>query len=322
MNPEPKNDMRNILNVTTGIAAFCAVSFELSAAQLAYDGFADSEYTLGAINEQAPVVSGFAASGWAGNGAVSEINLSYVSGSTLETTGYGYIRNNGAVIRGLDVSTTGPFSSLLNSAQTAIGGDNTGTVFGSFLLYSPNAEFSGFIELNKEGARNFRLGINNGEWSRRIGGGGWVAFPEAPAVVAGATNLVVYSINFDNGNERSAIEVWINPVLGAGTPTPTVSFDVGDLIEFDDVELALYFSEDALLDEVRFGESFADVTPTTGGGVGPQYGVFSSYAIVDGFADTGEWLGMVYVAHYPWVYVVDLGGYLYAGGDNWFYAPK
>jgi hypothetical protein len=313
--------MKLSLGLTMSMVAACGLAMNMHGATLAYDGFAEADYSLGALNEQAPVVSGFGSAAWAGNGALTAINLTYVSGEELQTGGYAYIRNNGAVIRGLDVSPTGPFASYLNSAQTRIGGDNTGTVFGSFLLYAPNAEFSGFIELNDGGARSFRLGINNGVWSRRIGGGGWVVLPDAPVVEAGSNNLVVYSINFDRGDARTAIEVWINPVLGAGTPTPTVSFDVGDLIQFDDVEMSLYFSEDGLMDEIRFGESFADVTPIVGGG-GDDYGPFNEYDIVDGYADTGDWMGMVYVLTYPWVWVVDLQAYVYSGGDNWFNIPK
>jgi hypothetical protein len=239
-------------------------SLTIHAAQLAHDGFADTAYPPAGISGQGPAVSGFTGT-WSGSGSISgDTNLIYAPGGiTLDSDGYSYIRTDGAATRPMDVSTSGPFAAYLNSAQTDIGGDNTGTLFGSFLMTSPNASGSGFIELNNGGARSFRLGINNGAWSRRIAGGGWGTLDGAPAVVAGVTNLVVYSITFDRGDGRAAIDVWINPTLGAGTPAPTSSFDVGDVIAFDDVEMGLYFGEAGYMDEIRFGESFVDVTPFT-----------------------------------------------------------
>jgi hypothetical protein len=51
-------------------------------------------------------------------------------------------------------------------------------------------------------------------------------------------------------------------------------------------------------------------------------GDFSEYIVTDGWVDTGDWLGLVYVDTYPWVYVLDLGKYAYAGGSGWFYLNK
>jgi hypothetical protein len=53
------------------------------------------------------------------------------------------------------------------------------------------------------------------------------------------------------------------------------------------------------------------------------YGPFDDYVIVDGYADTGDWLGVVYVGNYPWVYVFDLQMYTYATDPaGWVYLPK
>ncbi len=54
----------------------------------------------------------------------------------------------------------------------------------------------------------------------------------------------------------------------------------------------------------------------------PDYGPFNDYPVVDFWADTGAWLGWVYLKHYPWVYVFDLGAYVYSGGDAWFFLVK
>lgn len=52
-------------------------------------------------------------------------------------------------------------------------------------------------------------------------------------------------------------------------------------------------------------------------------GVFAEYDLVDGYVDTGDWLGWVYVADYPWSYVLSLEKYIYMSEPaGWAYVPK
>lgn len=63
----------------------------------------------------------------------------------------------------------------------------------------------------------------------------------------------------------------------------------------------------------------------TAAGSAPEMGpgVFAEYEMVDGYIDTGDWLGMVYAADYPWTYVFDLGKHVYfTGNDGWTYVPN
>ena len=55
---------------------------------------------------------------------------------------------------------------------------------------------------------------------------------------------------------------------------------------------------------------------------GPALGDFSDYEIVDGFVDTGDWMGSVWIESYPWVWSADSAKWLYAGTGGWFYFPK
>lgn len=52
-------------------------------------------------------------------------------------------------------------------------------------------------------------------------------------------------------------------------------------------------------------------------------GVFAAYALADGWVDTGDWLGPVYVARYPIVYVHRLQRFLFSPDNlaqpGWFY---
>ena len=73
---------------------------------------------------------------------------------------------------------------------------------------------------------------------------------------------------------------------------------------------------------VRSGDN---VVVTVGGEAGPTW---YGYAITDGFADTGSWLGWLYVEQAPWVYSYRLTGWLYAPAEQavdaggWFYTTQ
>jgi hypothetical protein len=54
----------------------------------------------------------------------------------------------------------------------------------------------------------------------------------------------------------------------------------------------------------------------------PGPGPFAPWTVVDGWVNTGAWLGQVYVGHYPWVFLHKLGRYVYAADNEatlWFY---
>ncbi|MCD8483350.1 MAG: hypothetical protein LR015_12235 [Verrucomicrobia bacterium] len=51
-------------------------------------------------------------------------------------------------------------------------------------------------------------------------------------------------------------------------------------------------------------------------------GVFEDYDVENGWVDTGDWLGWVYVEHYPWVFNNSLQNWMYAAVDGWFYVVR
>lgn len=223
---------------------------------IAYDGFGFDDYSLAGIDGQNPDIMGFTGA-WSGNGSVIDENLSYLE---LWTQDYCYRRSNGSASRSLDVSPTGPFASLIDDS----GFIASNILYVSFLMTSPNTNFSGFFELQDSGSRAARIGINDGIWSRRIGGGGWSPLPAADEVVMGATNLVVFRLDLNAGGNRQYYRVWINPeFLGEGGDIASyyIDFDVGTIVKVDGIMMASYFSEESLIDEIRLGTSYADVTP-------------------------------------------------------------
>ncbi|MEX0321422.1 MAG: hypothetical protein AB3N63_04645 [Puniceicoccaceae bacterium] len=102
----------------------------------------------------------------------------------------------------------------------------------------------------------------------------------------------------------------------------TVTVNFGDPDEYVGVFTA---------DGTEVQASSFDIDPTTG----PTYGstnpamaaTWMGYAIMDGWVDTGDWLGKVYVADAPWIYVYDTMSWMLAPDEgmldmgNWVYLP-
>lgn len=59
-----------------------------------------------------------------------------------------------------------------------------------------------------------------------------------------------------------------------------------------------------------------DAEPT----MGP--GEFSDYELVDGWVNSGDFMGWVYVGDYPWVRPLALDKYIFASGSGWYYIAK
>lgn len=86
--------------------------------------------------------------------------------------------------------------------------------------------------------------------------------------------------------------------------------------KFDDPDLYIHSQ---MVFEVR--NAFLTTSPGADPVMGP--GVFSDFAMVNGYVDTGDWLGTVYAADYPWVYVFDMSKFVYfADEGGWTYLLK
>ncbi|MGC9449928.1 MAG: hypothetical protein ACP5I4_00655 [Oceanipulchritudo sp.] len=104
--------------------------------------------------------------------------------------------------------------------------------------------------------------------------------------------------------------------LGAGTPAVSLSYldtNTLDAVDvFDTFLISFQGFVEVIIDDVQIGL------------VGGQPQTWNGYAVDEnGIADTGAWMGMVYVGNDPWVYVYDLGAYTYITDDSgWVYVPK
>ncbi|MGC9452095.1 MAG: hypothetical protein ACP5I4_11680 [Oceanipulchritudo sp.] len=115
----------------------------------------------------------------------------------------------------------------------------------------------------------------------------------------------------------------VKDALSAGQITSGKSFAMGllqtEFDDFDPAEIPVGFADLGRMTILAAEQSFFtlsfDEQPV-------DYGPFNDYPIEDFYADTGAWLGWVYLKHYPWVYVSELGAYVYSGGDAWIFISK
>jgi hypothetical protein len=76
------------------------------------------------------------------------------------------------------------------------------------------------------------------------------------------------------------------------------------------------------IDPFYFDDIHIDLTgvnlsvPGEGSGCDNGPGVFAAYCVTNGWATTGDYMGDVYVTHYPWVFVHDLQQYAFIGGGD------
>jgi hypothetical protein len=219
--------------------ALCAAS--ANAVIFAYDGFVTGgapNYVGGdeLLAVQNPTVSGFSGA-WStpSNGIrVSDTGLSYGS---LSVTG-GSLFRDGSTKEG-----TRALTSQINS----------GTVYSSFLLQSSVVSNRSQVYYDSL----FRVGINGGNFSYRIGGDTNIS-----AATADVTNLFVVKFDFTTPSAVTA-DIYVNPTIGGTEPAATVSGIGLGAFNIDDIKLyhGSGGSGVTTFDEIRFGDSFAAVTP-------------------------------------------------------------
>ncbi|MBC8142340.1 MAG: hypothetical protein H7Y38_12960 [Armatimonadetes bacterium] len=223
-----------------------AANAPANAAPIAYDGF---DYATGS-----PITGQTGGTGWVGawtgdNDLVATPGLGF---DTLSTIG-GYVDS--------DNNFNGVFRTL--AQQNTANGD----LWGSFLVASGDSgNTNGFMGLSllQDGGEQIIFGkLFNGSAFYNFGvlaGANNGASATGTAQITGAASLFVFQ--FDNTGSGLNINAWINPTPGTLTPD-TTAFSVTNVadisfnrIRFDNGGGASYD-----YDEVRFGTTFADVSP-------------------------------------------------------------
>ena len=235
-----------------------------NAAILAYEPF---NYPLGAIN----------------NGAVST-----ATGTPTATTGGGFsgtwfAGGAGTTIVGgltypglqtdnsaLQWSTSVPYQG--ENLAAAILPANTPTVYVSFLYNAPSytANKTGFAVDNGAGQnKGYYMGMTApGTFgvATVVNGSGTVLGTAAGTISFGTTYFIVVKFDKDSGGtEYKSGSIWINPAPGSSQPAASGTFTgtYTDMNKIADFLTALGGSA-VITDEIRFGTTWADVTPASG----------------------------------------------------------
>ncbi|MEM7626066.1 MAG: PEP-CTERM sorting domain-containing protein [Planctomycetota bacterium] len=162
------------------------------------------------------------------------------------------------VYRGLGVGD--PFLSLRNGGASAPFGAEGETIWFSALFNVSDDSGNRRIQQVVDGSNtnSLQIGVINGNWG--IQGANSVIGDSGIDAVAGETTLLVWSQTYDfDGGPGSIAELWVNPDVNALTPGTADAVVNGQPV--NPWQGFRFRDNSYTIDELRFGETFADVTP-------------------------------------------------------------
>ncbi len=179
--------------------------------------------------------------------------------SKMNLTGGGTYRGSG---RNLDNSLDGPYAAWLND-ETRIGTNNT-TLYLSFLAHNLNDQYRFGLSSGTSWAwspKYFSVESQNDMFVLTINE---VNYTTGIAFNKNETYLVVAKLDF-NTESGNTVSLWINPT-SLGNDAPAADFIVTETVAttmaFNSVNWYPGSGNDqGIIDEIRFGATFADVTP-------------------------------------------------------------
>ncbi|WP_442484998.1 PEP-CTERM sorting domain-containing protein [Aeoliella sp. SH292] len=260
------------------LLTFCSVGLTMlaltgthsQAALLAYDGF---DYAEGPLSGNGSASDAGFAGAWsqgANSGNVISTGLTF---GTLQVSGGAVDFSNGD---GSSSTLTTTNFRTLDAAYNDPTDTSTGELWWSFLI-QPGAytgtPFAGLSFYTDAAGTNADLGTN----TRNSSGSLVYGFSDLDItnnflltdvdVVDGETVLVVARVILGGGSNTSAhnedrIHLYINPAIGGGTPAISDA-NANVTADFQTIRFASANGQPFVMDEFRFGETFADVTPST-----------------------------------------------------------
>lgn len=208
--------------------------------------------------------------------------LSY---SGLFTTGGGYgssVSNQSLTAgRALRMSS---FDYLVKSTNTNVVGQTNSSLFSSFVVRRESgAQNTAYVYLNNGGfaasanESRLRIGVSGNNrwaiWVRNAANSGFDLIETSITANNGSNNLIVAEVAF--GNTNDVIRLWVNPTaLGGTAPAATLTYTTtftGSTVtgRHQDMEfntVGFYGSSNSgaiLIDDIRFGDTYRAVTPTS-----------------------------------------------------------
>jgi pectate lyase len=191
-----------------------------------------------------------------------------VTTNSLDGTSLGLEASSGNKV----TTTTSSSSGTYNPFSTGIA---TGTVYYSFLLRVNSTSGLSSVGTNLTGLLRSGSASSyyNDLWLRSDGvdydiglsklraGTTWLSTP----LTVGTVYLIVTKYGFVSGNNNDVVSLWVNPATGGtNEPAADISFSSGSDGSSTGIgRCYIYGGYSADLDEVRIGNSWADVTPAT-----------------------------------------------------------
>jgi hypothetical protein len=260
------------------LLTFCSVGLTMlvlsgthsQAALLAYDGF---DYANGPLSGNGSASdAGFAGAWTQGPNSGNVVSAGLTYGSLQVSGGAVDFSNGDGSTSALTTTNFRTFDAAYNDPTDS----STGELWWSFLI-QPGAytgtPFAGLSFYTDAAGTNSDFGTN----TRNSSGSLVYGFSDldvtsnflltSVAAVEGETVLIVARLILDGGTNTSAnnqdrIHLYINPVIGSGTPAVSDA-NANVTGDFQTIRFASANGQPFVMDEFRFGETFADVTPTT-----------------------------------------------------------
>jgi PKD repeat protein len=253
---------------------------EVDCELFAYEGF---DYAIGQPLHHQNGGFGWSES-WIVQNEVTSSNGYSISSNSLEyrdlTVNGGHVRGGIDFVesgRAINTSPDGPFANYVSNSNPFIGGNPQGQDLWMSVLMRKNKnsgdELSATLhssdvpwctlctDVDRIAVGYFGEGSDvSGQqrWSLMING---EIFPTSVPLVMGETALLVVQIRFNQGN--TLVNLYVNPTnLGAAPPSsPTISRNTNRNNAIRSFAFYGGLDQDASIDEVRLGESYACVTP-------------------------------------------------------------
>lgn len=245
------------LNLKSIVGVTLAALFTHTASHAAVSAYEPFNYNAGTLANNTPSTG----SGFTGNWTVSAspqiVNtvLTY-PGLTAVNSAYQHAAAGAQTTVALanSLSSGTKYISYLFKGSGNSGGDTVGVFFKG---NNATSLFAGFRVPNSASLTGFGLGTVN---STTLGGA--TALGSAININNTATHFIVIQIDFNTSGANDTVSLWIDPPANAATPGVAANvvastFDVGTISAFG---INITGGYNPVLDEIRVGDSYGDVT--------------------------------------------------------------
>lgn len=247
-----------------------AGAFELQGTLLAYESFS---YGSGML-EGANGGTGFTNAWTTTTGTSANVNatgLTSPTGTLPVAGGTAEMNTSSQFTQGRDLA-------------TSLGGDGT-TAWFSYLLTPEDISFGGIsLTLSHDGSGDYvTIGTSSNDFLITRNASTFGAARIDNVLVQGQTYFLTVKVDFAAGNDT--VTLYVDPTPGLASPDSalTTQLTTADLGTFTQIGLIGGFSgNNSKIDEIRVGESFADVAPSTGPNQTPTADAGGAYVINEG----------------------------------------